>query len=126
MTPGSPGTPPREATVPRQKVKGYDEDEGQRWLDESELARFFGAVAQLDAAKDENSSPAPLWLGVGWALGYHLGLRPGEIRALAWEDIDLTAPVPTLHVQHGQRTREREARQGSYKEPCLRSPARHT
>lgn len=41
-----------------------------------------------------------------------LGIRPGEARALAWEDIDLEGPVPSLRVARSSGYRRHHARAG--------------
>jgi integrase len=97
--------PARDAEVPAQDNSTEADDEiDQRWFEDDEVKRFFEAVRKV--AQDDPLSPEgqpQLPLSAAWAIQYHLGLRPGEVRALAWDDLDLDATPPTLHVQRGQK-----------------------
>jgi integrase len=62
-----------------------------RAMDDEQLAAF------MDVARSER-------LAAAWIIGVELGLRPGEVRGLAWSDIDFDAG--TLTVRHAQRREE--------------------
>jgi integrase len=42
-------------------------------------------------------------LGAMWTLQMALGLRPGEVAGLSWQDLDLEAEVPVVHVRSNLR-----------------------
>ncbi len=99
--------PVSDASIPRSDITtpNFETDPDQRWFDEDEVGRFFEAVQVVEAEAKENTDgrSSALWLSAAWALQYRLGLRPGEVRALAWDDVDLSATPPTIHVRHGQQ-----------------------
>jgi integrase len=80
----------------------HDEDDAEpRWFTEVEARRFFDAVRRLDAEKaDERFT---VWLAAAWMLQYNCGLRPGEVRALAWSDLSLDDEPATVEVLTGQK-----------------------
>jgi integrase len=112
--------PALTAEVPEQdRSAETDEDIDQRWFDDDEVKRLFKAVRQVQ--DDESAIPdvtPRLPLGAAWAIQYYLGLRPGEVRALSWSDLDLKTTPPTLHVHRGQkRTGGKMIARGTMKTP---------
>ena len=91
--------PAREAKAP-QATKPED-DADQRWFEDGEVQQFFKAVHEVERKQADTATP--LQLAAAWAIQYHLGLRPGEVRALSWSDLDLSADAPTLYVGHSQK-----------------------
>ena len=93
--------PAREAKAPQATKAEADDEADQRWFDDNEVQQFFKAVHAIE--RKNADTPTPVHVGAAWAIQYHLGLRPGEVRALSWSDIDDASDAPTIYVGHGQK-----------------------
>jgi integrase len=93
--------PAREAKAPQATKAETDDEADQRWFDDNEVQQFFKAVHAIE--RKNADTPTPLHVGAAWAIQYHLGLRPGEARALSWSDIEDASDTPTIYVGHGQK-----------------------
>ena len=86
-------------------------------ISEGRLTVNVARQAKLPKADEQNQKP-PIWftseearafltqakgtpLEVAWVLQLQCGMRGGEVRALAWSDIDFANGI--IHVRHGQQ-----------------------
>ena len=99
--------PARDAKAPQATKLEADDEADQRWFDADEVQQFFKAVHAIE--RNNADAPTPVHVGAAsWAIQYHLGLRPGEVRALSWSR-PLKTP-PTLRPSISGMARERSRR----------------
>jgi integrase len=84
----------RRGTAPRNVARIAEMPHGVRPAEEGRA--MTGQQARAFAVACQESPFEALWL-----VSLYCGLRPGEAAALAWEDLDLDAPV--VHVRRGLR-----------------------
>ena len=96
--------PAHDASAPRAEKNGEGTDEDQRWFSEDEVSRFFarGKPSGLRSRRIRRPPLPYAWPPHGRS-SITLDCVPGEVRALSWDDLDLSASPPTLHVRHGQQ-----------------------
>ena len=100
---GLPENVARNSEVPEKS--NAEKRKEPRWFDDDETRRFL-AVAQHDR------------LYAAWAVQLQVGLRPGETRALAYEDIDFKKKI--MHVRHGQQRSDGELVRGATQRMIIR------
>ena len=106
--------PSRDVRLPRASRHG--ERDRWTWLDADELAALL-------AVSLPGRTPPERWRSI-WTVGSHSGLRPGELWALEWEDVDTVRGVICVRRAVGEKGKIGPPKGGQAREVPLLAPAR--